>query len=109
MVEIAKRKSEIAGRAKGLFDAYKEKLWNLIAEFIEEEIGRLGKWAGNIAHFKQKIRKAIVAFALLFGGTTLILIGLADFLARIMYLTSYVAFIFTGFIAIIVGIVYYKA
>ena len=109
MVEIAKGKSELARKAKGLFDSYKERLWSLIAEFIEEEIGRLGKWASNITHFKQKIRKAIVAFALLFSGTTLILIGLADFLARIMYLTSYVAFIFMGFIAIIVGIIYYKA
>ena len=109
MVKIAKGKSGLANKAKGLFDAYKERLWSLIAEFIEEEIGRLGKWASNIAHFKQKIRKAIVAFALLFSGTTLILIGLADFLARIMYLTSYVAFIFIGFIAIIVGIIYYKA
>ncbi len=109
MVEIAKGKGRLANKAKALFDVYKEKLWDLIANFIEEEAVRVGKWAANIAHFKQKIRKAIVAFALLFSGTTLILIGLADYLARVMYISTYAAFIFVGFVAIIFGIIYYKA
>ena len=64
MVEIAK-KSSISNKAKSLFDSYKERLWGLIAEFIEEEIGRMGKWVANIAHFKQKIKREVFFHALI--------------------------------------------
>lgn len=109
MVEIAGGKEKLVKKAKALFDSYKERLWDLIANFVEEEAGRLGKWAANITHLRQKIRKAIVAFMLLFGGTVLILLGLADYLARILDMSSYAALIFVGFVAIIVGVIYYKA
>ena len=112
MVAIAKRKKggiKVPKQAKAIYNTYKDRLWDLIVNFIDEQAGNIGKWAGNITHFKQKVRRTIISLALLIGGVTVIILGLGDWLAPTLGLSQAVSRVLIGFIAIVVAVIYSKS
>ena len=101
-------KSKTFSKVKNLIGDYKERLLELLATLIEEESRNLGNWLKNITHLKQKIRRAIVALALLIGGITVVLVGLGQYIAETVQLPHYLGYIMIGFIGIIASLIYYK-
>ncbi len=105
---VKDKKSAAKRIAKQLFSDYKEKLWALVVKFIEEEVQRLGGWLKDITHLKQKIRKLLGAFVVLMGGVIMVLLGLGELVSDIFRWHTSVSYIFVGFIAIIVAMIYNK-
>ena len=105
---MVKKKSATKSLARKLYSDYKERLWELLVRFIEDEIKNLGEWVKNITHLKQRIRKTISALVLIIGGVFLILLGLGQLVSTIFRWPSSVGYIFVGFITIIVAVIYNK-
>ena len=95
-------------KAKTTFNNYKEKLWELMVAFIEEEIKNLESWIKNINHLKHKIKRYIISFLILFGGIILVLLGLGEYVAETLRLPNSIGYIVIGFVAIIAAMIYNK-
>ena len=105
---MAKGKSS-KNLAKNIYDAYKEKLWELIIHFIEEEIKNIATWIDKITHLKQKIKRIIGSLVLLTAGVVVVLLGLGELIASMFAWEKSISYIFVGFLAIIVAIIYSKS
>ena len=105
---MTKKISATKSLAKKLYRDYKERLWELVVKFIEDEIKNLGDWVKNVTHLKEKIRKVVSSLILIIGGVFLVLLGLGELVANLFGWNDSVGYIFVGCIAIIAAVIYNK-
>lgn len=93
--------------ANDMYDAYKRKFLDVIANFFEQEFGVAIEWVRELLSVRTKMRKLTFYFILLFAGFTVALFGIAKYLDCLCSsLNCGASYVLVGLAAVIIAMLY---
>jgi hypothetical protein len=99
----------MAKKTKSVFNGIKSKALPLVIEFLEKEAVNVISWVKDMINIKQRIRKMATSLILIIAGITVLLLGIANYIAELAKLSPALMQIITGIIIIVAAIIYKKS
>lgn len=102
-----KVKVEVPSFKSSAYNAYKKKLLQIVAEFLEEEFEIIVEGIKNIINLKKKVRALTFYLVFLIAGTAMIFFGIAKYIDCICpRLTCGASYMLVGLVAVVLALFY---